>query len=350
MSARIVCAVSLICLPGLVAAQTSQISGPVTGYTFDAAAHGLRPILGIPGASLLGEPLNFGFEAASVAVAPHQDAAFVTAADQTFHLFQIQSGAPTEMSLNGITVTPERIIFSPSGSAAALYGNGSIQIVTGLPSAPAISATLAQAVGASDSMALSDDGAILLLASGNTVERFAGAADWGKVADTAGPALVAFAPGGHDAAVVDRAGAGIILYRDLTNVPAAQPLAASDDTISSASAVAFRADGRQLLLASASGQSVTLFDVAAGSRNAVACSCAPSALAAMGNVFLLNDLNSAPLWLLDVSTDNPTVKFVPAATAPVRGRPTRAPLPPRGPRPVLESTGAPSASGRILPE
>ena len=87
MSARIICAVFLICLPGLVAAQTSQISGPVTGYTFDAAARGLRPILGIPGASLLGDPLNFGFEVASVAVAPHQDAAFVTAGDQTFHLF-----------------------------------------------------------------------------------------------------------------------------------------------------------------------------------------------------------------------------------------------------------------------
>jgi len=336
-----------MCLPGLAAAQTGQISGPVTGYTFDTAAHGLRPILGIPGASLLGDPLNFGFEVASVAVAPHQDAAFVTAADQSFHLFRIQSGAPAELPLNGITATPERIVFSPSGSSAALYGNGSVQIVTGLPGAPAIYATLAQAVGASDSLALSDDGTLLLLASGNIVERFAGAADWGKIADTAGPALVAFAPGGHDAAVVDPAGAGIVLYRNLTDIPAVQPLAASDDTVSAASAVAFRADGRQLLLASATGQAVTLFDVAAGSRNAIACSCAPTALAAMGNVFLLNDLNSAPLWLLDASTDNPTVKFVPAAATPAR-RPLRNSTPPRGPRPVPEAGSAPA--GRILPE
>ncbi|HEY1240468.1 MAG TPA: hypothetical protein VGF16_07915 [Bryobacteraceae bacterium] len=341
MGARIICAVSLICLPGLVCAQTGQISGPVTGYTFDTAARGLRPILGMPGASLLGDPLNFGFDVASAAVAPRQDAAFVTAADQTFHLFRIQSGVPAELALNGITATPERIVFSPSGSAAALYANGSIQIVNGLPDAPAIYATMAQALGSSDSVALSDDGAILLLASGNTVERFAGAADWGKVADTAGPALVAFAPTSYDAAVVDRAGAGIVLYRNLTDVPAAQPLAASDDAVSTASAVAFRANGRQLLLASASGQSVTVFDVAAGSRNAIACSCAPSRLAAMGNVFLLNDLDSAPLWLLDASTDNPTVKFVPAAvTAPVRGRPARIGTPPRGLHPVPQAGGA----------
>jgi hypothetical protein len=271
-------------------------------------------------------------------VSPRQDAAFVTAADGTFHVFRIQSGATSELALNGVTAVPERVVFSPSGTAAALYGGGSVQIVTGLPDVPAIASSVAvQPLGSSDSLALSDDGAALLVASGNSVELFGGAADLGKVADTAGPALAAFGPGSHDAAIVDRGGAGIVLYRGLTGTPGSQVLAATDDTIGAATAVAFSTDGGQVMLAS--GQSVTLFDAATGGRNAVACSCTPSTLARMGNVFLLNDLSSAPLWLLDASTGD--IKFVPAS-APVARRPTptRNPRPVRGPQPVLESTGA----------
>ena len=81
MSARILCIISLIAGPLLLCGQQSQITGPVSGYIFDSAARGLRPVLGMPGASLLGDPLDFGLPLTSVSVAPRQDAALVTATD-----------------------------------------------------------------------------------------------------------------------------------------------------------------------------------------------------------------------------------------------------------------------------
>ena len=47
-------------------AQQGNIAGPVSGYVFDRTAHVLRPVLGIAGASMLGDGVNFGLAVASV--------------------------------------------------------------------------------------------------------------------------------------------------------------------------------------------------------------------------------------------------------------------------------------------
>lgn len=323
MSTRIFRILALISLPAcLLPGQDSQIAGPVSGYVFDRAARGLRPILGIPGASIIGNPVDFGLEVSAAYVAPRQDAAFVTAADGTFHLFRIGAGKATELILNGLTGAPDRVVFSPSGMAAALYAGGAVQIVNGLPDSPAIAGGLdATAAGLPGSIALSDDGAILLLASGNSVELFGGSGDLGKLTDAASAALVAFAPGRHDAAVVDPTGAGVVLFRNLAAASDSQVVAAPDDTIQSASALAFSADGSRLLLANSASQSVTAFDLTAGGRSAIACSCSPSTLVRVGDLFRLNDLGSEPLWLLDAQPDAPRVLFVPAVSTEIRRQP-----------------------------
>ncbi len=351
MSGRSICKFALILFPMLVPAQQTQIAGPVTGYVFDQAGHGVRPILGIPGASLLGSAVDFGFETASASIAPRQDAAFVTAADGSLHLFRIQSGAPAETSLNGLSPAAQKVVFSPIGTAAALYSSGSIQIISGLPDAPSVAAGLD--VGrfpAPDSIALSDDGTALLFITGNSVELFNGAADQGKLLDTTGSALVAFAPGTHDAAVVDRSGAGILLFHNLGGSTDSVVLAAPDDTIQSSSAVAFSPDASRLLLANASGQSVSIFDLGAGTRSSIACSCAPAALVRVGDVFRLNELGPEPLWLLDARTATATLTFVPAAPNPVRRRPTRTSSPGRVFEPAEEPVRSPSRVQSIIPE
>ena len=343
MRARFLSIFSVISVPLLLPAQpASQILGPVSGYVFDASARGLRPVLGMPGASLLGDSLNFGFEVAAVSVAPRQDAAFVTAADGSFHYFRIQSGAPSEIVVNGMA-TPDHVAFSPSGTAAALQTGGSIQILSGLPGSPAIASTIdARAFTGLTSLALSDDGNALLLATASSIELFGGAADQGKIADTTGLALVAFAPGGHDAAIVDRGGAGVVLYRGLNGTTASQPVAPADATIQFASALAFSTDGQRLLIANSTAQSVTTFDLTAGSRADVACTCSPSGLSRMGDLFRLNEPGTGPLWLLDARTATATLTFIPAeASTPVRRRPSGPSGPRRGLAP-LDQTVAPS--------
>ena len=123
--------------------------------------------------------------------------------------FQIQSGSAVELVLNGFGTAPERVVFSPLGTAAALYHPGSIEILNGLAHSPIVTAGFElTTAGVPESMALSDDGALLLPASGRSVELFASGANLGVVAGTAGPAAVTFPPGTHDAAVADPLGAG----------------------------------------------------------------------------------------------------------------------------------------------
>ncbi len=291
-----------------------QISGPVSGYIFDNSAHALRPILGIPGASLVGAPVDFGMDVASVSVSPRQNAAFVTATNGAFGLYRIDAGAVTAVNIDGLWGAPDRIVFSPSGTAAALYVGTAAQIITGLPDAPATAGSVDfSALGTPDALALSDDGTVLLASAGTSVRMFGNLNDLGSIANIAAPALLAFAPGGHDAAVGDLSGTGITLFHDLTGSGDSHVLAAPDDSLRSASALAFSANRKALLVASSAGQSVIAFDVAAGDRTSIACSCSPTALIPMGNLFRLNDLGRDPLWLLDAQqTSAARIVFVPA--------------------------------------
>ena len=321
-------------MPLLLCGQQSTISGPVSGYVFDSSARVLRPILGIPGASLLGSPVDFGFPVTSVVVAPRQDTALVTTSDGTLHLFGMQTGGPVDLNLNGLTQSPERVVFSPAGTSAALYAHGAVQIVSGLPDSPAIAASLTLP-GVPDALALSDDGTALLVASGTNIELFGGAADLGMVTATAGPALLAFAPSGHDAVIVDRSGAGVVVFRNLTGTIASQSVAPADDTIQSASAVAFSTDGQQLLLAGTASPAVTTFDLSAGVRGSIPCSCTPATLARMGDLFRLNELAQDPLWLLDARPATAGVTFVPAlSTAATSDAPSATRLPRRPAAPI----------------
>src|SRR5579885_3021164 len=111
-------------LAALLDAQSQgTINGPVAGYVFDTAAQGLRPILGLPGASRLGDPLSFGYQVAAAFVAPRLDAVLAVAPDGGSHFFTIQNGALSEIAVNGLAAaaSPYLVAFSPSGKSLALY-------------------------------------------------------------------------------------------------------------------------------------------------------------------------------------------------------------------------------------
>jgi len=300
----------------LLPAQQGTVAGPGSGFVFDSAAHSLRPVLGVSGASVLGDPLSFGFLLASASVAPTQDSAIVSAADGGLHIFSLASGGLAERSVDGLSIVPEQVVFSPSGTAAALYAAGHAQILTGLPDSPALAGTLN--LGATPSaLALSDDGAYLLYIAGASV-RLLGSGG-GRSLTTAGDgAMAAFAPGSHDAAVLDPAGAGMVLFRDLAGASVRSILAAPDAGTASPAGLAFSADGRQLFLASASAQSVAAFDLSTGAHTAFPCNCTPTGLAPMGSLLRLNELGAGPLWLFDAGADQPRIVFVPAL-APAAG-------------------------------
>jgi hypothetical protein len=311
---------AVLILASVASAQTGVLSGPVAGYVFDNGAQAVRPVLGIPGASTVGSAISAGYSFKAAYVAPRQDSFFGVAADGSTHFFAIAAGAVSEQAIDGLIASPERIVFSPSGTAAALYANSQAQIVTGLPGAPALAGTMAlsettarRGRRTAPSMAVSDDGAYILAALNGAVQLASQNGVVRPAVQTGPDAVMAFAPGGHDAAVAAR-GTGAILIRDVPGAAGQQILASDGPLFNATAGIAFSADGKRVFVASASQKSVAAFDMA-GNRSDFACSCSPVELTPMGTSLRLNELSSDPLWLVDTGVTGPRVVFVPALRA-----------------------------------
>jgi hypothetical protein len=315
MTSRTLLIAALVSLVAVLEAQPQgTIIGPVGGYVFDKAAHALRPVLGLPGASLLSSPIKWRYRVDRAFIAPKLDSAVGVTSEGAFRLFRIHDGLVTEMAIDGLASAGSlySVTFSPSGSSVALYSGNRVQLISGLADAPVLGGSIdLSAVGVPSALAVSDDARTLLVSVNNSIRFFESYADMGKLIDTAPGALVAFAAGGHDAAVAD-AGAGVVLSRDLAGAGASQVIAPPDENQGAFSALAFSSDGKSLFLASSATQTVTQLDLSGGSRTRIPCSCSPTVLARMGNVFRLTELASDPLWLLDAPESAPRIVFVPA--------------------------------------
>jgi hypothetical protein len=293
--------------------QPGKLAVPSTGFVFDQSAHALRRIQGIPGAALVGAPVEFGFAVSAAYAAPRLDSAFVLAGDGRAHLFRLTADAPAELAVASLGA-PLRVVFSPSGSAAGLYSPGSVQVIKGLPDAPVVAATISLRANPRprrplpDTLAISDDGAYLLYAAGGPIELIGVAGDSRQVMAGAAGALAAFEPGSHDAAIVHSG--KLTLFQEIAGAATER----SFPGIAAPSALAFSPGGQQLFVASATGRAVTTIQVATGDRSVLACDCAPSVLIPMGSLFRLNELGAEPLWLLDTASGRGLV-FVPAPAA-----------------------------------
>jgi len=311
----------------LLYGQQGSIAGPSTGFVFDNSSHMLRAIRGIPGAALIGDPVDFGFQTAWASVSPSLTSALVADAKGAIHAFQLNGAQPVERPVDGIAAA-QHVVFSPAGTAAALYSAGSVQMLKGLPDAPALAGTLSlgpdhrsQFSGAAslrkarrsaaEPLAVSDDGAWLLLVSNGGLRILGLGGDNRKLADVSAGTLAAFAPGGHDAAAIDPE-AGLVLFHDVAGASAPQILVGPGSNLGLPVSVAFSPDARKVFVASAAARTVTAVDVGTGASTPLACDCTPSGLVRMGSVFRLNEFGAGPLWLLDAQTNGPRLIFVPA--------------------------------------
>ena len=313
----------LLCVPALaVHAQQRQVSGPVAGYVFDGAA--LRPIAGVPGGATLGDALLLGLTAGAAVISPQLDSAIVTAGDGSLHLFRLSGASATEVSWNGAPHGAERVVYSPSGTAAAIYAAGRIQVVGGLPNSPqpafaadAGSATPERArepAGtAPAAMAVSDDAAWLLVAGQGNVRLLDATGSTSMLLEAGRAVSVAFAAGGHRAAVLNGAGPTLEVFPDVASAPSQRmPVPGFTEPVG----IAFSLDGKLLLAATRSGESVTVFDVTGGTTATLPCNCVPTGVERLGNMFRLTDAGSGPVWLVDMSASQPRIVFVPARANP----------------------------------
>ena len=95
-----------ICFACSLYGQAGKLVAPSLGFAFDPSSHTLRRIQGIPGAALVGTPVDFGLAVSAAYVAPRLDSAFVLAGDGQLHLFRL------------VDTPQERNLDSPGRSAA----------------------------------------------------------------------------------------------------------------------------------------------------------------------------------------------------------------------------------------
>jgi hypothetical protein len=297
----------------------ASLSLPSLGFVYDAAAHAIRPIQGIPGASTIGDPLDPGVSVTASAISPRQDFALLVDADEAVRVLPL--GDLNSSILPGAVASPRQIVFSPSGGTAGLYRQdpSKLQIFTHLPQEPVLAHEIDTTAVAGDitSVAISDDGecALILTGSGLWLSRAGSIPVQFPAPDSL--STVTFQRGGYDAALATRDGQ-IYLLRNLASAPAFSILAPSDDRTSDPVGVQFSPDGARVFVATRQGM-VAGFGTQTEWSAFTSCGCRPSGLSPLSRTLIrLNEIADGPLMLLDTAGPDLRVWFVPAVVPATR--------------------------------
>jgi len=214
---------------------------------------------------------------------------------------------------------------SPMGQAAVFAEGRSLQILTGLPTAwhRANEIGTSTLPGVPSALAISDDGAVLLVSVPDNPETSAkggvfvlnrGSRSFRLVAGQIASEL-AFFPGSHDALLTNANDNSVSAVRDVSGAATVEWIF-SDDRMIAPSAARVVDDGQRILVASSSGRAVALLD--RNGRNPVflPCNCAPNQIAPLkGSVYQITDSSSGLIWNVDL-TQEPRLLFVPVPPTP----------------------------------
>jgi hypothetical protein len=309
-----------VLLAGVAAGQTgTALSGPTLGLVFDSSQSALRPIRGIPGAASLGDPVNPGFSLAAATVSPQQGYALALKADDS-SVVLVRAGG-SSAAVTGARPAPALVVFSPAGTAAALYdsGAGRVQILTGLPDAAAVQSDvdISALAGPVAALAVDDAGSSLFLAAGaaETVSLYRIAADGTSqfLAPFRSVAALRLSSNGREALLADSAAGAVYIIRDLRGAGRIEMIASGSDGLGTPIAVESDSAGR-IFVADQAGN-LTILDRSHGAVLSLPCGCAPTGLFRLSGTatFRLTEPSGAPMWVLDASGADPRVVAIPPA-------------------------------------
>jgi hypothetical protein len=309
---------------GVAAAQSgTALSGPTMGMVFDSSQSALRPIRGIPGAASLGDAVNLGFALASATVSPRQDYALALRADDSSVVLARAGG--TSSAVAGARPAPAMVVFSPTGTAAALYdsGAGRVQILTGLPDAAAVQSDLdvSALAGPVAALAVNDAGTSLFLAGGamGTVSLYRVAMDGASqlMAPFRSVAALRLTSGGREALLADSAAGAVYMIRELQGAGRVETIASGNDGLGTPIGVESDSAGR-IFVADQAGN-VTIVDRSHGSVTTLPCGCAPTGLFRLAGtaIFRLTEPSpGSPMWVLDASGTDARIVAIPPGAPP----------------------------------
>jgi hypothetical protein len=306
----------IVIFGALTVGASAQVRGPVMGYLPDNGA--LRTLYGIPAAGWVGDPIAPDRALSLIEMSPDQSRALAIAAD-TGALMLLMPATGVTAHVNGAASGADRIVFSPSGTAAALWlpASGHIEVVSGW-AAPTVRDIDASFLGGDPAgFAVSDDGQWVAGAWSSNVYAFGPAG--ASTLPVAGPAeALCFFHGRADVAVItatqvvivsDIGGAVVpnVIYNKPNDGPETAPVQVAVGLTASF-------DNRYLAVAGNLG-ALSTFDLTAGGSVGVNCNCSPSGLDGMGgSLFRVTGVNDGALKVFEASSND--VWFVPLA-APV---------------------------------
>ena len=297
----------------------ASIQGPQLGLVFDGNHKALRPILGIPGAAILGQPLDLGVELHKASISPHQDYALATEGEHS-QVVVLIAGHKAAIPVSGVEQNPDELLLSPAGSAAALYykGKNTLLILTGLPRAPKVTEELYLSAGrAPSALAVGDDGRTVLAGLGSTVFMVTGSGEVPLLPELLKIAAITI-PAHGTAYVADSGRNQIYRLRGLGGNLETDVIAGPKQGISAPAALAVSRDGGRAFVVNSKSRTVSIIDLRGHAPvTKIACGCAPTGLDRLtGNeVFRLTEPSDRPMWMLDASTHSPRVLFVPGELA-----------------------------------
>lgn len=306
---------SLSVLAGAAAAQSRPpLQVPLLGFVYEHDIAGVRPILGIPGASVLGETISLPDDVAKIHFAPGQRYALAernTGSLAALPLTATSAGPLVE--IDGALSSPELVRFSPNGGSALIWSSvaGKLQIIAGLPDAPRLAREIdrAELPGDVRTLAVADDAHTVLegteqseiyLVSGTGPE-FLYAVD-----DLAG---VVFASGSDNALVIDRAGGVASLLRHVTSGPSHEVI--GNGLTGLTGEVGLQIDAHTAMIAGAESTDLWKIDLQTLQAEDVQLPASPTRLQPLVSAgrFLLSYKSGEPAWIFDAASG---VHFVPA--------------------------------------
>lgn len=249
-----------LCLEPAAAQTPNSLAAPTLGFIPATNGSGLTPILGVPGAARLGATVGTP-DGSTLYVAPRSSYLIAVTPGASLAIASLRPAAlqsGLELTpVSGALLDPDVVVFSPTGSSAALYARHSntVQVLSGLPNAPRVVRTTTVAVQLG-LPAVSDDGQLLLSIEdgGAIVDVQSGATKY-----KGSPAGLAFLPGSHDAIVADSRSNAVL------KLSGSGSQTVLSTAIVSPEALTVTSDGTTVILASARSKSLWAVPLVSGS-------------------------------------------------------------------------------------